>query len=114
MKEYSNPEVQNNRREYDMYSLERKHYEAALNEIVKLETSLKEDYGRESECLTETKALLEKNRTYALKKLNKLDKECKKLRENCQHDFKFVEESYTGNFDFYACTKCGQVEMRKA
>lgn len=34
------------------------------------------------------------------------------IREKCDHDFKYDEETYGGNFSIYVCKKCGKIEWR--
>lgn len=111
---YSNPLVRKNRKAWDIANLKYEHFDAALGEITKLQTELKKQYGRDCTSITELKTCLETNRRHASQILRKLNKELENIRNECQHDFKFDGETYTGNFDYYVCTKCGQVDMRKA
>lgn len=111
---FSNPDVQKNRKEYDIASIKYWHFDDALGSITQLQTELKEKYGRSSTSVTKLKTFLETNRRHASQAMKKLNKEYDDLQSKCEHDFKFDEESYTGNFDYYVCTKCGQVDIRKA
>ena len=35
------------------------------------------------------------------------------IQKECQHDFRYKEETYGGNYGIYVCQKCGKIEWRK-
>lgn len=110
----TNPDVQKSLKECDIATIKYQYYKRALDNITDLKNKLKREYKLENSSVFEVMELLEKNTNHAEKDMERLHKELSKLRSKCNHDFKFSEESYTGNFDYYVCTKCGAVKSYKA
>lgn len=88
-------------------------FEEAKRNIETTKKSVNE-YDYDSLVIDDTIDYLDKWIKKLWKNLKKTNKRVKKIQESCEHEFKFEEESYTGNFTYYRCTKCGALEMRKS